>query len=233
MPEAAAGPGLPAARTALGRARDPAAPVRPVSRRRGMHLLVGGGLLLAYVALAALGPWLAPYGENEQDLLGVLAPASPEHWLGTDQIGRDLLSRIVLGARFTLTAADRLGGRWPRRSGRRSVSSPATSADGSTPRLMAFVDLLLTMPNLILAIAIASVIGAGNDRADRRHDGQLPRTGRTPHPGTRARGPAGGLRPGRRRSRRARRAASWLATSCHTPPRPSSSRPASWPGRRS
>ena len=125
-----------------------------------MHLLVGGGLLLAYVALAAFGPWLAPYGENEQDLLGVLAPASPAHWLGTDQIGRDLLSRIVLGARFTLTAA--------------IVSVVLAASVGATlglvagyfggrvdAGLMAFVDLLLTMPNLILAIAIASVIGTG------------------------------------------------------------------------
>lgn len=125
-----------------------------------MHLLVGGGLLLAYVALAALGPWLAPYGENEQDLLGVLAPSSPEHWLGTDQIGRDLLSRIVLGARFTLTAA--------------IVSVVLAASVGATlglvagyfggrvdAGLMAFIDLLLTVPNLILAIAIASVIGAG------------------------------------------------------------------------
>ena len=75
------------------------------ARRRGLHLLVGGSLLLVYLALAALGPWVVPYGPNDQDLLGVLAPASGEHWLGTDQIGRDLLSRLVVGARFTLTAA--------------------------------------------------------------------------------------------------------------------------------
>ena len=197
-----------------------------------MHLLVGGGLLLAYVALAALGPWLAPYGENEQDLLGVLAPASPEHWLGTDQIGRDLLSRIVLGARFTLTAA--------------IVSVVLAASVGATlglvagyfggrvdAALMAFVDLLLTMPNLILAIAIASVIGAGMTGLIAATTASFLRTGRTPHPGTRARGPAGGLRPGRPRSRSCATRGSWRATSCHTPPRPLSSRPASWPGKRS
>ena len=83
---------------------EPAPPIR-AWRRRGPHLLVGGGLLLGYAVLAVLGPWLIPYGANEQDLLGVLAPVSAEHWLGTDQIGRDLLSRLVVGARFTLTAA--------------------------------------------------------------------------------------------------------------------------------
>ena len=133
---------------------------RPARRRRGLHLAVGGGLLLGYVAVAALGPWLAPYGENEQDLLGVLSPSSPEHWLGTDQIGRDLLSRLIVGARFTLTAA--------------VVSVALAASIGATiglvagyfggrldATLMAVADLLLTVPNLILAIAIASVIGAG------------------------------------------------------------------------
>src|SRR5262245_36728459 len=129
-------------------------------RRRGLQLAVGGGLLLVYVALAAVGPWVIPYGENEQDLLDVLAPASAEHWLGTDQIGRDLLSRLIVGARFTLTAA--------------IVSVTLAALAGATLGLVSgyfggrvdavvtgLVDLLLTVPNLILAIAIASVVGAG------------------------------------------------------------------------
>src|SRR5262245_1116925 len=118
-------------------------------RRRGLQLAVGGGLLLVYVTLAAVGPWLIPYGENAQDLLGILAPASAEHWLGTDQIGRDLLSRLVVGARFTLTGA---------------VASVTLAAlAGATLGLVAgyfggrvdavvtgLIDLLLTVPNLIL-----------------------------------------------------------------------------------
>lgn len=151
----AATDGAPGAAGIREAGRDRAA--RP---RRGVQLLVGGGVLLTYAALAALGPWLAPYGANEQDLLGVLSPASAEHWLGTDQIGRDLLSRLIVGARFTLTAA---------------VVSVAVAAGIGAPlglvagyfggrldgALMAVADLLLTVPNLILAIAIASVIGAG------------------------------------------------------------------------
>ena len=173
-----------------------------VRRRRGLHLVVGGGLLLVYLALAILGPWVAPYGANDQDLLGVLAPASGEHWLGTDQIGRDLLSRLVVGARFTLTAA--------------VVSVTLAAALGATlglvagyvggrvdAVLMGFADLLLTVPNLILAIAIASVIGAGNDRPDRRHDGGFRGAPRPPDPGPGAGGQAGGFRPGRRGRRTA------------------------------
>jgi ABC-type dipeptide/oligopeptide/nickel transport system permease subunit len=129
-------------------------------RDRRLQLAVGGGLLLVYLALAVLGPWLAPFGPNEQDLLGVLAPVSAEHWLGTDQIGRDLLSRLVVGARFTMTAAlvsvalaVAVGA---------SLGLVAGYAGGRVDAgLMTLADLLLTVPNLILAIAIASVIGAG------------------------------------------------------------------------
>lgn len=117
-------------------------------------------MLTAYAAVALFGDWIAPYGANDQDLFNILAPPTAAHWLGTDLIGRDLLSRIILGARFTLTMAlasvaiaaligvmlgliaGYVGGR---------IDSAITGA----------VDLLLTVPNLILAIAMASVIGAG------------------------------------------------------------------------
>jgi len=129
-------------------------------RARNAQLWIGGGMLAAYLLIALFGRWLAPYGGNEQDLLNVLAPPSREHLLGTDQIGRDLLSRLILGTRFTLAVAiasaalaviigvalglvaGYLGGR---------VDAALTGV----------IDLLLTVPNLILAIAIASVLGAG------------------------------------------------------------------------
>jgi ABC-type dipeptide/oligopeptide/nickel transport system permease subunit len=126
----------------------------------GWHLGAGGGVLALYAAVALLGPWLAPYDANDQDLLGVLRPASTEHWLGTDQIGRDLLSRLVLGTRFTLTAAvacvvlaGTIGA---------TLGLVAGYAGGRTDALvMGLVDLALTAPTLILAIVVASVVGAG------------------------------------------------------------------------
>jgi ABC-type dipeptide/oligopeptide/nickel transport system permease subunit len=138
------------------------APAATRGRRlpRNLYLAIGGTILGLYVALAVLGPWLAPYDSNEQDLLNILLPPSAEHLLGTDPIGRDLLSRLIVGTRFTLTAA---------------LASVALAAlVGVTLGLVAgyfggrldaaltgLIDLLLTVPNLILAIAIASVIGAG------------------------------------------------------------------------
>jgi ABC-type dipeptide/oligopeptide/nickel transport system permease subunit len=129
-------------------------------RRRNLPLAIGGTLLALYAALALFGPWLTPQDPNAQDLLAVLELPSAAHWLGTDQIGRDLLARLIVGARFTLSAA--------------LLAVAIAGAIGVALGLLAgyaggridaaitgFVDLLLTIPNLILAIAIASVIGAG------------------------------------------------------------------------
>jgi len=128
--------------------------------RRNVYLLIGGGMLAAYLLIALFGEWIAPYGGNDQDLFNILSPPNAEHWLGTDQIGRDLLSRLILGTRFTLTVAIA------------SVAIAAVLGVGLglvagyfggriDTAITGLVDLLLTIPNLILAIAIASVIGAG------------------------------------------------------------------------
>jgi ABC-type dipeptide/oligopeptide/nickel transport system permease subunit len=129
-------------------------------RRRNLPLRIGATLLAVYALVAAIGPLLPGIDPNAQDLLAVLEPPSRDHWLGTDNIGRDLFARLVVGTRFTLSAA--------------LLSVAIAGAIGVTLGLVAgysggridaaitgFVDLLLTIPNLILAIAIASVIGAG------------------------------------------------------------------------
>ncbi len=137
----------------------------PIARRRrrvpaNVYLALGAVMLAAYVAVALFGAWIAPYDGNDQDLFNILSPPSAEHWLGTDPIGRDLLSRLILGTRFTLSMA--------------LVSVAIATVVGVILGLVAgyfggrvdaaitgLVDLVLTVPNLILAIAIASVIGAG------------------------------------------------------------------------
>ena len=133
--------------------------LRP-GRRRNWPLWIGTSLLVVYVAIACFGPLLAPHDPNAQDLLGVLEAPSSVHLLGTDQIGRDLFARLIVGARFTLSAA--------------LLAVAIAAAIGVTLGLVAgysggrvdalitgVIDLLLTIPSLILAIAIASVIGAG------------------------------------------------------------------------
>ncbi len=133
--------------------------LRP-ARRRNLPLWIGASLLAVYVAVALAGPFIAPYDPNAQDLLGVLEAPSPAHLLGTDQIGRDMFARLIVGTRFTLSAA--------------LLAVAIAAAIGMTLGLVAgyaggrvdaiitgIIDLLLTIPSLILAIAIASVIGAG------------------------------------------------------------------------
>src|SRR5205085_9514941 len=82
-----------------------ALPRRYRSRRVNVHLLVGGVLLIGFVLLGILGPSIAPYDAFSQDLLATLAPPSPEHWFGADQVGRDIFSRVIVGTRYTLSVA--------------------------------------------------------------------------------------------------------------------------------
>ena len=67
--------------------------------------LAGGAILLLWLGCALLGPWLTPYDPYADDLLNTLAPPSAAHWFGTDQIGRDVFSRVVAGARPILATA--------------------------------------------------------------------------------------------------------------------------------
>ena len=67
--------------------------------------LAGGAILLLWLGCAAFGPLAAPYDPYADDLLNTLAPPSAAHWFGTDAIGRDVLSRVVAGARPILATA--------------------------------------------------------------------------------------------------------------------------------
>src|SRR5437762_13757126 len=64
----------------------------------------GGVVLIAVVLMAILAPFLAPYDPLKQDLSGLLAPPNPQHLLGTDNNGRDVLSRVMWGTRISLVA---------------------------------------------------------------------------------------------------------------------------------
>jgi len=123
------------------------------------RLLTGGGLLSIFLILAIVGPLVAPYDPNAQDLMAALDPPSASHWLGADQIGRDILSRLIVGTRYTLSitivsvgAATVIGV---------ALGSVGAFFGGYTDRILTgVVDLLLTIPNLVLAIAIAAAVGA-------------------------------------------------------------------------
>src|SRR6202040_2630024 len=65
----------------------------------------GAAIVLALVAIAILAPVLAPYPYDDTDLLGAWSPPSSAHWVGTDKLGRDILSRLMFGARTSLTVS--------------------------------------------------------------------------------------------------------------------------------
>ncbi len=72
-------------------------------RLRKNKLAVFGMVTIAVVTVACVaGPWVASYGYEQQDLMNTFAPPNAQHWLGTDQLGRDLLVRLLFGGRVSL-----------------------------------------------------------------------------------------------------------------------------------
>ena len=121
---------------------------------------VGAAIVLVVAAVALLAPWLAPYDPLAVDLARKLAPPSAAHWLGTDQTGRDVLSRLLWGARPSLAVGllavviGLLGG----------VTLGVTAAvlRGWWEQVaMRSMDGLASIPMLIWAIAIVGIIGVG------------------------------------------------------------------------
>jgi peptide/nickel transport system permease protein len=125
-------------------------------RHRGA--VVGAAIVLAFVAAACLAPLIAPFDPMKTDFLAVRKPPSAAHWLGTDELGRDLLARMIFGARASLMAGVVSGliavligvplgliagyfGRWP---------------DAFISRI---TEALLACPFLILAIALGAFLG--------------------------------------------------------------------------
>lgn len=81
---------------------DVARPSRRWLRGANTRLVVGATLLLVLIAIAAAAPWISPYRFDEMSILNRLKPPSWRNWLGTDEFGRDVLSRTLMGARLSL-----------------------------------------------------------------------------------------------------------------------------------
>ena len=128
--------------------------------KRNKAAVVGGIIVLLFVVVALLAPILSPYPPNEGDLTKRLKPPSREHLMGTDPLGRDLLSRVIYGARISLqiqvvsvlialvigTLLGMVGGYY------------GGKLDNIIMRVM---DILLAFPGIFLAISIIAVLGPG------------------------------------------------------------------------
>jgi peptide/nickel transport system permease protein len=118
-------------------------------------------VLLALLSIAACGTWLAPHDPLQQALAARLAPpGSPGHWLGTDQLGRDILSRLILGARLTLSIT-LLVAVLVVPAGLLIGVTAGYCRGGADAVLMRVTDIALAFPKVVLALAFAAAMGPG------------------------------------------------------------------------
>ncbi|CAM3259253.1 Glutathione transport system permease protein GsiD [Arthrobacter ulcerisalmonis] len=121
---------------------------------------VAGAVLALIVACVVLSPWISPYPPADQNLTARLAPPSAAHWLGTDNLGRDTLSRVLEGGRFSMSVA--------------ALATVLTCVFGVavgilSARRRGWVDelftrtndVLLALPEMVVALFIVAALGTG------------------------------------------------------------------------
>ncbi|WP_193175118.1 ABC transporter permease [Oricola nitratireducens] len=137
-----------------------------IKRRAGLRLWLSGGWLLLIVLAAILAPWISPQDPLAQDLFAARTPpfweagSEPGFWLGADSLGRDVLTRILYGARIALIVA--------------FVAGTLTCAVGAALGLIAgyfrgwadrivsrLVDIWMAFPPVLFAILLIAVLGTG------------------------------------------------------------------------
>jgi ABC-type dipeptide/oligopeptide/nickel transport system permease subunit len=128
--------------------------------RQSRNARLGGALVLMVTFVAIVGPWLAPHRYQETDLLAVWAEPSRDHLLGGDALGRDVLSRLIVGARVSLFVAVSVLGLTL------TVGTLAGMVAGYfggwvDTVLMRTADIVFAFPELILAIVVAAMLGPG------------------------------------------------------------------------
>lgn len=121
--------------------------------------IIGSVILLFFIITSALAPIIAPYPVNEMNFDDSLQGPSLEHWLGTDEFGRDIWTRMLYGGRvsllmglFAVTISGTIGV---------TLGVIAGYYRKLDIYIMQFIDILMTFPSLLMAIAIVAVLGVG------------------------------------------------------------------------
>ena len=128
-------------------------------RRYGLAAF-GAAVILAWLIGAAFAPWVAPYDPSFVDVANRLRPPSWSHWFGTDALGRDVLSRVIWGARVSLSVGFGvvlIGAAFGTLLGALAAYARGWAEEG----LMRLTDLVFCFPPIILAMAIAAALGIG------------------------------------------------------------------------
>ncbi|MCL5076210.1 MAG: ABC transporter permease [Chloroflexi bacterium] len=128
--------------------------------RQDWRLLCGGLILAVFVTIALIPSYLAPFDPLEQNFAVALSGPSGLHPLGADELGRDILSRVIFGARYSLLIA----------GGAIGLAAMVGTAMGVAAGyllgkvdeiVMRLMDVLMAFPGILLAIAIAAALGPG------------------------------------------------------------------------
>jgi peptide/nickel transport system permease protein len=125
---------------------------------KGKLAVIGLAIFIGIIVVSALAPWIAPYDPNATNTSALLKPPSESYWMGTDELGRDVFSRIIYGTRISLVVGviavaiamifgavlGLIAGYW------RGVADHV---------IMSVMDSVWAFPTLILALAITAVLG--------------------------------------------------------------------------
>jgi peptide/nickel transport system permease protein len=126
--------------------------------RRNPLTLIGVLLVLFWLVVSLTAPWIVPYSPTQQDIPARLSPPNAEHWFGTDQLGRDVFSRVLYGGRLSLPAglavivtAGIVG----------TVLGALAGFIGGwyDETIMRLTEVFIAFPTIILAMAIAAALG--------------------------------------------------------------------------
>lgn len=118
----------------------------------------GLAVIVAMALVAAFAPWVAPYDPLDVDFAAMLAPPSAAHWLGTDTFGRDILTRLIYGARTALVIG--LVSSFIGCSAGALIGTASAYAGGRTDLLVQrVVEVMLIIPIIVTALVTVSVLG--------------------------------------------------------------------------
>ena len=137
--------------------------IRRVARiffNRGIVVQICCIILLVFFAMTALADVIAPYDPNAQDILGSLRLPGLDHLLGQDNLGRDILSRIIYGGRVSLSVSI-LAGLIAAAIGITLGMISGFYGGWLGQAIISFTDVLLSIPNLVLSLVLVAMMGGG------------------------------------------------------------------------
>jgi peptide/nickel transport system permease protein len=130
---------------------------------RSPSSMLGLAIVVVFLVLAAIGPWIVPYPQDTEGAMNLanrLKPPSAAHWFGTDEMGNDLYSRVVVATRTSLWVGLTIVGVAT------AIGTPLGIAAGyfgglARTVIMRITDVFLSVPGIVLALAIVAALGPG------------------------------------------------------------------------